>query len=284
MATKESTEIQLIGVLAQVISVEYKARELNKALLFRGTSEIQLYKNVDQEIFTTIIGSTINNKSLEAISKNYKEDLDNGYSISFGNTLFAGIIKDWTACAYNYFLNYSQSYILFINKRDYVEHQLSNLFLITPLAPIVALRSKGEWFHPRSKAAIPLRNRKGNQMKPILGFELGDSDIDFIDPVGIVTTVRDPLLHAQLFSDYLAENMIIINKPKRHQSSGKNFFTDAEQIVYDKAMEERSQMFKANQKQASKYYKAIKTLEPFAVQASWKFREQQDIKKKLLKK
>jgi hypothetical protein len=96
------------SVIANVITLEYEARALNKALLLRGTSfekvPVELAKrNVDKPKEIMVIGSPIlydKNKSfIESYNKGKGYD---PYSISFGNSLFAGVLKDRTATAYNF--------------------------------------------------------------------------------------------------------------------------------------------------------------------------------------
>ncbi len=184
------------NILAKVITLEYEARERNKALLLRGTSfEEEFQIGITEE--KILAGTTLPSGILES-----------PYSISFGNSLFAGILLDPFACAYDYLAKFALSrpsvgYALFIDKKAYFEHQVHNLFFIPPLASITSLSQRGEYFHPRTKAAILL---KSEGRKELIGGFLGK----MIDPTGVILITRAPLHHAELFSKFLADNGRII--------------------------------------------------------------------------
>lgn len=186
------------NILAKVITLEYEARERNKALLLRGTSfEEEFQIGITEE--KILAGTTLPSGILES-----------PYSISFGNSLFAGILLDPYACAYHYLVEFAGSsrrpsvgYALFIDKKAYFEHQVHNLFFIPPLASITSLSQRGEYFHPRAKAAILLKSE--GRKEPLLG--LLDK---IIDPTGVILITRNPLHHAELFSKFLADNGRII--------------------------------------------------------------------------
>lgn len=265
---QDTATINLQGILAKVIKLEIEASESNNAFLLRGTSYIGL-KKTETSDGLKIMGTTI--RDYDLLLKTYKNKKNLPYSISFGNSLFAGWFYDSGkdgACAYPY-LTYHGGYALFVNKKDYIRHESLNLFFIAPLANLAALFAKGEYFHSRSKAAIPVAER-GKQNKPT-GFHYSSGY--FIDPAGILTTIRDPLIHAGLFSEYLAKNMHIIN------SGNESDLTDEEKKVYEEKAQQKEQEFKQSQQQAAKYYKAITILEPFAIKASEKIRQKLKEKK-----
>ena len=236
------------SILARALSLEYEARENNKTVLFRGSSaiEIEIRKNKKR---VTLLGSSIKEGSLfGTILENYRSKNNTPYSISFGNSLFAGFFNDKGACAYE-FLNSRGGYGLAISKKDQIEHESSNLLFIAPLGTLAGLFEQGEYFHSRSKAAV---KKIGNSSSPIAGIA-GSS---LIDPCGIVTTVRDPLTHASLFSDFLAQNLKLIEKPEYSaQNQSKK--------IEDQLRSSKESLAKKSQKEASYYFKLFPTLKKY---------------------
>jgi hypothetical protein len=250
-------------IVQKVIALEYKAHANNKALLLRGSTFIKFQtgpdlgqtKNIQK---STLVGTTLvqpkeNDKatylSLEQTEKNQSYT---PYSISFGNSLFAGFILDAQACAYNFLmgarltddaLNFpfkTAGYGLMINKLDYVQHRNNRLFFIPPLASIAALFASGEYFHARTTAAIHSKTQDYVEIKGVAG--------DFSDASGILLIRRDPLKHAELFSNFLAKNGQII------QTGDGSSFTQEERTFVDQVIQ--------NQIEAAKFYKAIHTIKP----------------------
>ena len=217
------------NILAKIIALEYEARRQNKALLLRGTSleefQISLGKNPKN---AALLGSTLMKQECEfdehtherhdiPFETAYLEKKNEPYSISFGNSPFAGAMRDTTACAY-YFLGgsrvYSEAkglprtagYALLIDKKSYIQDQCGNLFFIPPLASIAALFQHSELFHPRTKAAVSLKEKdKVISIRGLFGWYIKD-------PTGAIVITRDPLRHAALFSEFLAANAQIISR------------------------------------------------------------------------
>jgi len=280
------------SVLAKVIMLEYQARQVNKGLLLRGTYRISLdwlsyeakqrNKNLTEKsrIYREpieLMGSTLYESELFGdIPQKYKQGHNSLYSISFGNSLFAGFIHDSSergACAYSYLVK-NGGYGIFIDKKNYIQRQSLSLFFIAPLAPIAAVFATGEWFHSRSKTAINLKEEK----EGILPAGFSNTTYYFKDPAHIFTIVRDPLLHAELFSKYLAENMHLIKG-----SSGKYFGPLFADWTYEQKRVDYEKSLKEAQAQAAAYYKAIRVLEPFATKASRKYHENPEVVKKALR-
>lgn len=223
------------GIVKQVVEHEYKARYENKALIMRGSS-CQKFKTGfdDKAIEQMLVGSTIRSyqckdvldekgrwKDCNEISllRAYQEQIIRPYSIAFGNSLFAGFLNDNGACAYR-FLNgrrvYKETsesegniagYSLFIDKKKYMQDRNSDLFFIPPLAPIVAVASNGEYFHPRAIAATSIKTDKPQRVSGIFITNLKD-------PANVLLIKRDPLEHAAIFSAFLAKNGKIIQRGK----------------------------------------------------------------------
>ena len=257
-------------LIAKTIALEYEARELNKGILLRGTSfqEFQVGGIAKDAKKKKLAGNTLH--SDETISERnkesgyykersmsfeeaYKTKSNNLYSISFGNSLFAGCLKDWTACAYN-FLNGGRvegrveqsmfkaaGYALFIDKKEYVLTNNANLFFISSLSPLAALLQEGEYFHSRAKTAIAKKTPRGDLIK-------GLHDGILTDPTGVLLIIRDPLKHAALFSQFLVDNGRII------QTGNESDLSPEERKFVDDV--------KSAHVEASKFYKAIQFITP----------------------
>jgi hypothetical protein len=221
------------SIIFKIVDLEYEARLSNKALLMRGTSFKEFQLGLGEE--KLLIGGTLFAGPL--LERSYGRP----YSISFGNSLFAGAFSDETACVYNHlyirdFRNI-RGYVVFIDKNAYKEHQNNNLFFIPSLATLPALFSKGEYFHARAKAAI------ANKKSPFS--TTGIAGGGEVDPTGVLVITRDPLYHAELFSKYLAENSRLIKIGTDSLSKEEKAF------VRDAAV---------SQKEAAQFYKSVKKL------------------------
>jgi len=234
------------NVIAKDIALEYEARKLNKAVLFRGTAFLKLQVGGIGEDKTKklLAGSTMKHDDWdEPIEQLYKKKEIRAYSISFGNSLFAGVFIDCGACAYNFLNgeNKTAGYALLIDKKDQIQHNSSNLFFIAPLSSLASLFEGGEFFHSRTKAAILAKPKEG----PII---ISGLAAEIKDPSGVILITRDPLKHAALFSQFLAENGRIIQKGNEKELSPeeKRFVEDVKSAQID----------------AAKFYKTIQFLTP----------------------
>lgn len=255
-------------LISNYIALEYEARELNKGILVRGTTFKEFEQLGDETNKKMIAGSTVPQKEVvlseynwetnsqertfKSLEQAYKAKETHAYSISFGSFLFAGAIQDRTACAYTFLSGQRVAgedietafnhlgYALLIDKKDYVEHQNSQLFFIPPLSPLASLFLSGEYFHPRSKAAIAVKPKGRVSAKGLEG--------SIEDPTGVIIITRDPLKHGALFSQFLADNGRIIQAgdPSRLTQEEKDF---AENVL-------------KTQKDAAGYYKGIQYIAP----------------------
>ena len=268
----------LTRIIATTMSLEYEARIQNKALLIRGTSfeELPISTGITP-IMATLAGTTLwldrpsPDDSLDSHEKTpANASQAKPYSISFGNSLFAGGLTDAEACAY-FFLNgtrvdastgssphkHNAGYALFIDKMAYIRHQCNNLFFITPLAPIAAIFQNGEFFHSRAKAAI--------RSKPHSYDLVTDQTISLErirttdDPTGVLLITRDPLQHAELFSRFIVDNGRII------QLGDASTLTPEERAFVEAV--------KVSQVKAAKFYRALRTTTPKVQRAIKKFRQ-----------
>lgn len=248
-------------LLSKIIDLEYEARELNKALLIRGSSfeKFQIKLGLNQQKEKLIASSLVKQDRSEAedvsFEAAYGEKKNTPYTISFGTSLFAGALGDRTACAFNFLADptlvssgYDREpvmkkipgYALLIDKKAYMHHHINNLFFIPSLAPIAALFANGEYFHARTKAAIALK--KQGKMT-VVGF-WGELE----DPTGVILVTRDPLRHAELFSTYLAAHGRLI------QIGSEDMLTEEEKKFMKEAL--------TLQKEAAKFYKAVRLVTP----------------------
>ncbi len=247
-----SNTLNKSSILARALSLEYEAAEANRTVLFRGSSGIELKirkHSSNNRNRLELLGSSIKEEGLfNTILERYSSRNYKPYSVSFGNSLFAGYFNDKGACAYEYLYSFG-GYALFLDKKDQIEHESSNLFFIAPLGTLAGLFERGEFFHSRTKAAI---KRKTNVPQNIFGI----AHCPIIDPFGIVTTVRDPLKHASLFSDFLAKNLKLIEKS---EYSAQN---QSEKIV-DQLRNNKEDLIRKSQKEASSYFKLFPTLKKY---------------------
>ncbi len=254
-------------ILAQVITLEYEAREQNKALLLRGTSCQDVPIGFEDDVVKhKLVGSTIkphqcrdifdkekNWKDCEKISllQAYKEQTVRPYSISFGNSLFAGFIRDSNACAYHYltgsrtYKDTSESdgniagYALLVDKKAYDKDRNSHLLFIPPLSSIASLMSCGEFFHPRTTAATMTEKNEPQGICGMFWHKL-------TDPAEVILISKDPFVHAEQFSEFIAKNGKII-----HSKDDINLTAEDKELK-NKVLEEQ---IKAAQK-----YKEMKIL------------------------
>src|SRR5579872_2573255 len=216
-------------LVTKVIALEYEARKMNKALLFRGTTfeEFPVGLALPQQTpggqvaiqakQKTLAGTSMAKREERIVPKGHRMSLEEAYwlkrnepySISFGNSLFAGILRDEHASVYYYLAEKNKptfkavGYALLVDKKEYYVYSNNNLFFIPPLSTLAALFERGEYFHARTKAAIAKKNSKEHEIRGLIGFKLKD-------PVGIILITRDPLRHAEIFSKFIAENSVIL--------------------------------------------------------------------------
>ena len=246
------------NILSKIMDLEYKTRTQNKALLLRGASFEEFQVGIGKKPKKAILaGTTLKRRAKELLlegefEQTYIHKENQPYSISFGNSLFAGFLRDESASTY-YFLSSrrvenssdkkppTSAYALFIDKKAYKQHQNNNLFFISPLASLTALFQRGEYFHSRTKAAVISKKKKEVQVSGIYGRSIKDQ-------TGVILITRDPLRHAELFSNFLAENGHIIQQGNVGDLSDK----EREFIAN----------IKPAQKEAAQFYKAFRTITP----------------------
>ena len=183
------------NIIAKSIDCEYQARKLNKALLYRATSFID---KIDQDgLRIKLLAST----QRAAADKFYKVPAKY-YSVSFGNSLFAGYFHDKGACVYHYLVKNAglNFYTVFIDKQEHILSQ-EPLFFIPSINNLSSLYASGEIFHPRTRIA-----------------QLYKSDIEVeglsvsnpIDPANILIYKGSPNRFEERFLHYLNDNCDVL--------------------------------------------------------------------------
>ena len=125
--------------------------------IFNNVTSIQYYR-VRIPVVTVYRGSE-NFKWTKDI------DLENPYSISFGDTLFSGMFFDHGACAWSYYFRYDkkteeQTKVIFIIPFNKI---LNDFIFIPPVTIYESLALQGELFHPRTYAYILVKEINGNK-------------------------------------------------------------------------------------------------------------------------
>ena len=109
----------------RAVLIEYQAYNTGQFVLYRGSNYIDDFQN--------------------------PKDLPNR-SISYGNTLFSGAMHNLGACPYWYMISLTKyGYVIFIDKKQYVQGPLQNMFYIPPLTTIIGWFGEGQLFHARTK-------------------------------------------------------------------------------------------------------------------------------------
>jgi hypothetical protein len=261
---EDLTQPEQQKIFKKIITLEYQARNLNKGLLLRGTSfeEFSPFTILEHPNTTLLAGLPVplsqqtSQKKHYPMEKAYAQKTNTPYSISFGNSLLAGIFLDYGACTYNYLTQTKElpgaGYALFIDKRQYIDNNNGGLFFISPLSNLTALYAQGEYFHSRSKAATHMK-KSSYSRGGIIGLV---SRIE--DPTGVLLITRDPLKHGALFSQFLAENGSII------------------QVAEDETERFEEDVLRAQQ-EAAKYLEAIQVLAPAIKKFEKKFRDEHPV-------
>ncbi len=257
-STLQEDTINPLQSLAKFIALEYEARSLNKGFLVRGSNPVTI--PLDSEIPVEIIANSIDTDALDNNKKFFQlyeygtNELNKklkSCSLSFGNSLFAGALRDASGCVYSYLSDTKRisgersrkaGLFLFIDKKAYYEHKQNRLFFVSPLASISALESGGDFFHSRTTGPRGLNQTK--KETSTRGIEPSAPGISrqFHDPAGILNIERNPFKHASLLANYIAENLRILKK-----SGIEKDLSPEETTIYENTL-------KANQKKAAEYY------------------------------
>jgi len=214
------------SLLSKVIDLEYKAREQNKALLFRAAGE-KIIKSPDEKEQKKAAGPSVALDIPYSYSQySTSSRADQPYSIAFGNSLLAGCLGDPGACMYWHLQPEGTpklGYALMVDKLSYIKNNVNNLFFIAPLAPWLAIFGWGEFFHSRSKAAM---NKVPDKEIAVEGFSW-----QLLDKSGAFIIQRNPLHQAGLLSDYIATHAHLL----RMGTSGKDEKTYLENLKISQA-------------------------------------------------
>jgi hypothetical protein len=73
-------------------------------------------------------------------------------SMSFGSSLFSGCLRHKGSCPYAHMRDRKKyGYVVFIDKKQYVNGPLNNMFFIPPVTTLLSLLGGGDLFHVRTK-------------------------------------------------------------------------------------------------------------------------------------
>lgn len=265
------TTLNYDGILASAIILDYQARKKNQGLLLRVSEDIIID---NQPIVTSSIKVQPSSLTLDLLEKpiEHYSTLDlsqkvtekglRHYSASWGNSLFAGYLYDYGACAYYYANRYSYKtgVGIFVDKKVYYNNPLENVFTIPALGTLASLLSEGEWFHARSKSAGYL---PGYNNKPDTVLGIGDGRVVFKDATKYIKTDKDPLEFGIKYSETIANNMYIF-KPKREFSKfdiNNNSYIHPEKIHKSSIVQQNMQLntapYEENQQEYTNTLKQI---------------------------
>lgn len=207
-----------INFLNRMIVLEYEARNLNNGILIRGTLplpvEIEEMQKIEDDDLMKFKMHKYKINSVASSVYPFRGGFGL-YSISFGNSMFAGFLKDTSACTYYYLLcmhSASQfGYSLFLDKKDYLMHVHSmyktfNLFYISPLASIAGIFGAGELFHSRTKVPLPIHSKPSHYF--IHGLLENLNNVN-----GIILFNKNRFSFEIFFASYVAQNGRIIQNP-----------------------------------------------------------------------
>ncbi|MBM3893254.1 hypothetical protein FJ365_02530 [Candidatus Dependentiae bacterium] len=176
--------------LLSMMSAEYDLHAHNHGFLVRGAS----------------LSSHLEGGLLDAVSSLCNAvDFDSrpsAHSLSYGNSLFAGSIRDKGACTCNYVLGSCDCYVLKVNKKKFVlKDSCSQLLFISPMPTLMALFGRGEVFHSRTR----LYAQPGELKRGIAA--LGRT---VVENPSYLYSIGDKFEQELLFQTYFAEHACFI--------------------------------------------------------------------------
>jgi hypothetical protein len=171
--------------MERAIAIEYNAFNTNTFPIYRGSDYVDDYNDKSQS---------------------------NNRSISFGSTLLGGLLFDPSACAYDHMANKSLwakklGYVVFINKKEYLLGQLSNMFYIPPIITLLDLIGKGEYFHARTKVIHLTQAIQGISV-------IHKKDININDYQIKASTIEAQKIHNQMLQYIKEHHLVFREKPK----------------------------------------------------------------------
>jgi len=228
----QGTALKESGIVKKMIDLEYSLRNQNKAFILRATGGVKQYVRLADNNDPRSVGLLLDNPLF--FQKNqartmltpaemfayYKSDKLLRYSISFGNSLFAGSILDANACACSYIADSDLVYALSIDKYAYLAaptkaksamNRCDKLFFISPLSTLGSFLGGGEFFHSRGTTVATIKD------DTVIGLAISN----FVDRAQMLIIERDALRHASLFASYMAKNAVILKIDEKLGTSDK---------------------------------------------------------------
>jgi hypothetical protein len=233
-------------LLKEIIYLEYLFKARNEGFLLRvpgwnldlvAQRKTKLPSQKNPALIDTATSFGYMQSVPEPVDARFRRKFLGGHSLSFGNSLFAGVFFDPGACVYDFALENETCYALRIKKYDYVTSHCDGLFIISPLPTLGAMLADGELFHSRTLVVNPNLERKGH----ISGY-LGQLP-DFLRGDG------EYFQQEWWYQMYFLENAYVIKSP----ISPEEFFRSARAAASAmKGMWEHQQTVEAEKKQAIK--------------------------------
>lgn len=183
--------------MKRAIEVEYKALHENKFPIYRGAN-------------------VLDDESIQRISEGAQQSQLNR-SISYGTTLLGGVLFDPYATAYYYMSPMTErpvGYAVLIDKKQYAQGPLNNMFAIPTFISLVDLIAFGEFFHTRTKTPDPLNEKVGEgwayENMSIIPRDKRDTLIPYYRIVASTPEQAQEVYKSTL--RYIRDNHIIIKK------------------------------------------------------------------------
>ncbi|MCK4265226.1 hypothetical protein KAW80_02610 [Candidatus Babeliales bacterium] len=197
-----------IDLLKKVLEVEIRSRQRNGYLIYRGSnSSEKTYQDINKAIEKEVEEYEEDaQKEQEKIEKTIwnsfiRAGINRPRSISFSRGLFSGIVYDSSdtrgAVGFTFLSESKRAYALKVDKNN-----VQNLFFFPPTDRVVSFYGQGEWFHPRTKIAIPYAIAKNLDLAM---FSIGGLSFD-----NASHGATAPLYFIGKFN--LLENIILVNR------------------------------------------------------------------------
>ncbi len=187
--TVNTLERKVTDLLSEMIRTEYASRAGNYGYIVRS-----------------INGGRLQGQVLDGASclLSTSDPSHGGYSLSYGNSLFAGAFRDQGACTFSFAVGCNVCYALEIDKASYVFNRGCNgLFFVSPLPTLSGLFGCGEIFHSRTRIL---------SKETALG--LAPEAMDYSNNISFLREVGDSFKQELLFQEYFVKHARFIKSSK----------------------------------------------------------------------
>ena len=230
------TDPLISTLITSVVRLELEAKKAHRALLFRGLIRGTQTQTLSRSTKTDLEETT---KPVVDISISFPGEggIQLG-SLSYGNSLFAGILRDTTASAFYYFCKNKMGYVVVLDKKEFAAEKLSKLFFVSPLTTHAAFCGGAELWHSRSKVvgefplADPAHDYQDGEENDVKIKIKGVSGVG-PDTSGVIFSLGNPILHSAKLSEYIYTNAFCLFNEK---DAGWKFTKEDEQIKGQKGV------------------------------------------------